>query len=213
VVHDLRNPIGAIKGVMFFIRTNTISEEDRNKLISMFSERLDTTLDIMNNLADWSKIQSADEKNQKETVHLRTFTTEMLHHFKVSAEMKNNRFSNLVDNELYMEADPGLLKFILQNMVANANKFTENGTITLYVLNERESVVFSVSDTGSGMSPEMIDKVLHQSGIRLSPGIKRENGSGLGLLLIKKLIGTLNGRMEIESREGKGTTVFLYFKK
>jgi signal transduction histidine kinase len=80
-------------------------------------------------------------------------------------------------------------------------------------MNEKDSFVFSVSDTGQGMSQERADKLLYLPKWSGSHGIKRERGYGLGLLLTKKLIDTLNGKMEIQSREGEGTTVFIHFKK
>ncbi len=213
IAHDVRNPIAAIKGVMDFITTNNISEADKQKLTSMYSEQLDLTLDLLNNLVDWSKMQIIKNEVMMENLNLFEITEGLLKQCKLNAQFKNNSLINLVEKDLFLRTDNNMFRFILRNLITNANKFTENGVITLYAHGEIDKIVFTVSDTGTGMSTEKAKKLFNKTNIESTPGTNYEKGSGLGLILTKGFIDCLNGKVEVESEEGKGTTIFLYFDK
>jgi len=213
IAHDVRNPIGAIKGVMDFITANDVPEVDKQKLTSMFSDQLDTTLDLLNNLVDWSKMQINKAEVVIENISLNEMTEALLKQFRLNAKFKNNQLLNLVDEELSLRTDNNMLRFILRNLIANAIKFTQDGTITLYAHGEKDKIVFTVSDTGTGMPKEKVENLFNKSQTQSTPGTNHEKGSGLGLILTKGFIDCLNGTVEIESEEGKGTTIFLYFPR
>lgn len=213
IAHDVRNPIGAIKGVMDFITSNDISEQDKQKLTSMFSEQLDITLDLLNNLVDWSNMQMNKTQQQRETLNFRIVTEGLFRQFKLGAKFKNNRLVNLVDKDLFFNVDPNIARFILRNLIANANKFTQNGTITVYAHEEKEQIVLSVSDTGVGISPERLKKLFQKSKLQSTPGTNHEKGSGLGLILTKNFINCLQGTISVESELDKGTTIFIFLPK
>jgi len=213
IAHDVRNPIGAIKGVMDFITANDVPEVDKQKLTSMFSDQLDTTLDLLNNLVDWSKMQINKAEVIIEKINLHEITDALLKQFKLNAKFKNNQLLNLVEEELCLRTDNNMFRFILRNLIANAIKFTQNGTITLYAHGEKDKIVFTVSDTGTGMPKEKVGNIFNKAQAKSTPGTNHEKGSGLGLILTKGFIDCLNGTVEIESEEGKGTTIFLYFPR
>ena len=213
IAHDVRNPIGAIKGVMDFITSNDVPEIDKQKLTGMFSEQLDITLDLLNNLVDWSKMQINKAEIIFENLNLYDLSESILKQFKLNAKHKNNQLVNLVDKDLYLNTDSNMIRFILRNLVANANKFTQNGTITLYAQDEVDKIMFTVSDTGLGMSKEKIKNLFNKSKTQSTPGTNHEKGSGLGLILTKGFIDCLNGLVQVESEEGKGTAIYIQFKK
>jgi len=213
IAHDVRNPIGAIKGVMDFVTTNDVPEVDKQKLTLMFSEQLDVTIDLLNNLVDWSKMQINKAEVLIENLNLHDVSESLLKQFKLNAKFKNDQLLNLVDRDLFLQTDNNMLRFILRNLIANAIKFTQDGTITLYAHGEKEKIIFTVSDTGVGMSKEKVSNLFSKQGTRSTPGTNHEKGSGLGLLLAKGFIDCLNATVEVKSEEGKGTTVFLYFSK
>jgi signal transduction histidine kinase len=213
IAHDVRNPIGAIKGVMDFITCNDVPEIDKQKLTGMFSEQLDITLDLLNNLVDWSKMQINKAEIIFENLNLYDLAESILKQFKLSANHKNNQLVNLVDKDLFLKTDSNMIRFILRNLVANANKFTQDGTITLYAHGEADKIMFTVSDTGTGMTKEKVNNLFNKSKAQSTPGTNHEKGSGLGLILTKGFIDCLNGTVEVESEVGKGTAIYLQFKK
>lgn len=213
IAHDVRNPIAAIKGVMDFVATNNIPEADKQKLTGMYAEQLDVTLDLLNNLVDWSKMQITRNEMMLQNLNLFETSEALLKQFQLSARFKNNSLINLVEKDLYLHTDNNMLRFIIRNLIANANKYTENGSITLYAHSEKDKIVFTVSDTGIGMSKEKVKNLFNKTIVESTPGTNSEKGSGLGLILTKGFIDCLNGKVEVESEEGKGTTVYLYFNR
>ncbi len=213
IAHDVRNPLGAVKGVMDFINTNDVAEEDRVRLTQMFGDQLNITLDLLDNLVDWSKSTMYKKNTAKENVWLKEVADGLIQHFKLSLLLKNNTIINLVDADVVLKIDINIIRFVLRNLIANANKFTENGTITLYAHQENNKVIISVSDTGIGMNAETLKKLFHTSTIESTPGTNKEKGSGLGLMLTKDFIDSVGGEIEAVSEIGKGTTIYLSFLK
>ena len=168
---------------------------------------------MLNNLVDWSKMQINKAEIIFENLNLYDLSESILKQFKLNAKHKNNQLVNLVDKDLYLNTDSNMIRFILRNLVANANKFTQNGTITLYAQDEVDKIMFTVSDTGLGMSKEKIKNLFNKSKTQSTPGTNHEKGSGLGLILTKGFIDCLNGLVQVESEEGKGTAIYIQFKK
>lgn len=185
IAHDIRNPIAAIKGVMDFVATNNIPEADKQKLTGMYSEQLDTTLDLLNNLVDWSKMQITRNEVMMQRLNLFETAESILKQFQLSARFKNNSLINLVEKDLYLHTDNNMLRFILRNLIANANKYTENGSVTVYAHGEKDKIVFTVSDTGTGMQKEKVKNLFNKTIVESTPGTNYEKGSGLGLILTK----------------------------
>lgn len=213
IAHDVRNPIGAIKGIMDFLATNEVPEIDRQKLTLMFTDQLDSTMDLLNSLVEWSKMQLCKTEIVREKLNLHEQTEMLLKQFQLNAKHKNNRLVNLVDKDLYIHTDQNMFKFIIRNLVANACKYTQDGTITLYAHGEKDYIMFSVSDTGMGMEPERVKTLFQKCRNNSTKGTDQEKGSGLGLILTRGFIDCLGARIEVESELGKGTTMYLYFSK
>ncbi|KAF0242533.1 MAG: hypothetical protein FD183_345 [Chitinophagaceae bacterium] len=135
---------------------------------------------------------------ETEKVHVRTLVSNMFKSFEVMSSLKSNIMVNLVDEDLFVRSDINAMRFILRNLISNANKFTKEGVITVYAHKEDKHVMISVSDTGVGMTAEIT-------------GTGNEKGSGLGLILTKDFIEMLGGTIKVESQEDKGTSVYLLF--
>lgn len=203
IAHDVRDPISTIKGLVDFEKSNTLSNFETEKINNLFSEQLETTLSLLNNLIDWSKTEVDDLG--MENINLHELSESVLNQFRTKAKNKNNLLVNFVDRDLYLHTNSHKIRFILRNLISNANKFTQKGSITLYAHGEKNRIVFTVSDTGNGMLQEKIKYLFDTP--------NHENKSGLGLLLTKSFMDELNGNIEVKSEVGKGTTFFLYFNK
>lgn len=209
IAHDVRNPLGAIKGVIDFISANDVAEDDKARLTQMFAEQLDTTIDLLSNLVDWSKTNMYKNVNVTEYFNLKIVTENIIDNFKLNIVLKNNTVINLVDHDLMMKQDVNIIRFIIRNLLGNAIKFTKNGTITIYAHKEDNGIIISVNDSGIGMNniqlKTLFQHIKHQSTL----GTNNEKGSGLGLMLTKNFIDTLGGIITVESEVAKGTTVYL----
>jgi len=123
-------------------------------------------------------------------------------------ERKRNRFRvETAGAPAVLRCDPTRLQQILGNLLGNAAKFTEDGTVTLRVDAEGEFSVFRVEDSGIGMTPEEQIKVFSEFVQADSSTTRKYGGTGLGLTLVQRLTEMLDGTVELESEPGSGTTV------
>ena len=120
---------------------------------------------------------------------------------------KNKFVKKCKTKKLKLKNDQTKLRQILFNMLSNAAKFTKKGTITLQIKPEKkDNLRFDVIDTGIGMSEEQIGKVFEEFTQAESSTAKDYGGTGLGLPISKKMTEMMGGKMEVNSKEGKGTT-------
>ena len=109
--------------------------------------------------------------------------------------------------EIYLAAEDQAIEFVLRNLLTNANKFTESGTITISYEKQGTCPALRVTDTGVGMEEEQIDQVLHQTGSFYTIGTRDEKGSGLGLSLVREFLAKIDSSLSIKSKPGEGTAV------
>ena len=108
--------------------------------------------------------------------------------------------------ELKLQNDQTKLRQILFNMLSNAAKFTKKGTVTLTISKDDNDIKFAVTDTGIGMNEEQLDKVFEEF-TQAETSISRDyGGTGLGLPISKNMTELMDGKMNVESAEGEGTT-------
>ncbi len=211
IAHDVRNPIGAVKSIIELNARKILSQHDSVELMNMAGKQIDGTVELLNNLVDWGSMQMRGEGFEKEKVHMRTLVSNMFKSFEVMASLKSNIMVNLVDEDLFIKSEINSMRFILRNLISNANKFTKEGVITVYAHKEEKEIMLSVSDTGVGMTEEVKSKLFDGEHYQSTTGTGDEKGSGLGLILTKDFIQMLGGSIKVESTIDKGTSVYLYF--
>ncbi len=211
IAHDVRNPIGAVKSIIELNARKILSQQDSVELMNMAGKQIDGTVELLNNLVDWGSMQMRGRGVETEKVHVRTLVSNMFKSFEVMSSLKSNIMVNLVDEDLFVKSDINAMRFILRNLISNANKFAKEGVITVYAHKEGQLVMISVSDTGVGMTPEMQNKLFDGEHYQSTAGTGNEKGSGLGLILTKDFIEMLGGSIKVESQPEKGTSVYLQF--
>lgn len=166
-------------------------------------------LQLVNDLLDLSKIEAGRMDLNLEPLDLPVLLDEVDLQARPLAQARGNRFEveNAVPPDgLPMQADPLRLRQILLNLLGNAAKFTEQGEIRLRVQRGPLGLLFEVSDTGIGMDQEQLGR-LFQDFVQADPHIANKyGGSGLGLALSMRLAERMGGRIEAESRPGRGST-------
>jgi len=207
LAHDIKNPLVSIKNIIDLKQNDVLDANESLAMMGLVSGQLNSTIKMVEDVVNWGQLQlQIGQQLQFEDVNLselvdKVFATEML-----KSSIKENKLVNLIASAVIINSDKNILEFILRNLVSNANKFTQNGTITIFCYKENEKTLLNVSDTGVGMTKEFADRIL--SGCDFNPGLgtNNEKGSGLGLLLVKEFIDQINGSIFIESTVGKGTT-------
>jgi signal transduction histidine kinase len=130
-----------------------------------------------------------------------------------SARNKEIRITYEIPKDLMVYADSNMLRTVIRNLVSNAIKFTPyKGKITLEAkVEDNQSTLISIKDTGIGMTPDIIAHLFQLDGKTSRKGTHGEPSSGIGLLLCKEFVTRHGGRIWVDSAEGKGTTFYFTF--
>jgi len=206
VSHDVRNPLGAIKSILELRNDDIISKEEADEMLVVASQQIDNTLDMISNLVDWGRMQIQARALTKKDTNFEEVVQRCFNVVGAAASLKNNKLV-LIDEAKTVYTDPNALEFILRNLITNANKYTEDGSITVTSKKEDEHVVITVADSGIGMTEEKLNSIFGNSKNFSEPGTKNEPGSGLGLILIKEFLDKIHATISLTSEPGKGTEV------
>jgi len=215
--HELRTPLNAVIGFssilaneMFGVHANVKYAEYSNDVLRS-SEHL---LEVINDILDISRIEAGEMDLEEENTDIAEQAGLCFRMVEERAKRKGVELVSRIENGLPpLRSDKRHIKQILLNLMANAVKFTMNGGIVTLVAGTQKDGGLSIQiiDTGVGIAPENIAKVLEPFGqIRDSQDLTHE-GTGLGLTISRRLMELHDGMLSIESEVGKGTSVTLKF--
>jgi PAS domain S-box-containing protein len=212
--HELRTPLTSINGFSKMIIDEAfgpIENEKYKEYVENILESGTHLLDIINDILDISRIEAGEMQLREQSVNFSDVANSCIKLVQNRAQKKNLTVTmELEDNLPMVWADQRLLKQITLNLLSNSLKFTKKGTVTLGAeMLTDDRFRFYVKDTGIGISVENIEKALQPFG-QIDTGLaKHIDGSGLGLPLSQALTNLHGGVLEINSKEGAGTTVFV----
>lgn len=206
--HEFRTPISSIRSLtrLLLDRVDGPLTPEQEKQIQFIRTTSEEFTDMVNDLLDLAKVEAGRIDISPawfELVDLFAALRGMFKPVLVNPEVQLIFEEPVGTGQLF--TDNGKLSQILRNFISNALKFTQHGEIRVSAVQEGESMVFSVSDTGIGIAPEFHDAIF-QDFIQLdSPIQKRLRGTGLGLSLSKRLAELLGGHVGLQSEAGKGS--------
>lgn len=204
ITHDLRNPMGAIKGFVEFMLKEIpgpITEAQKKMLVSIdrASFRL---LGMINNILDSAKMQAGKMEIGLSPVNLRDVALRVNSLMESLGQRKHIRFEVEGAESTLVNADTGLMERMFTNLIGNAIKFTpENGVITTGISDDGDHVTAWVRDTGDGIPPEYLSKVFEK--FEQVKG-QKAGGTGLGLTICKFVAAAHLGKIWAESEPGQG---------
>jgi signal transduction histidine kinase len=207
--HDIRNPLASFRVMLDLLddKSKDFDEEEAAEMNELLRKQMDSTLDLLSNLVQWGKLHIQLNKSIPGSVDLHALANRVIKTVQLSATIKGNKLINNIPKETYLYAEEQALEFVLRNLLTNAIKFTDDGTITTshQLINNKH--LLSVEDTGVGMDELQIKQVLYETGNHYTIGTKAEKGSGLGLSLVREFLAKVNSSLSIQSKLGSGTTV------
>jgi len=210
--HEIRTPMNGVIGNTQLLRFTDITDEQGRFLTNIESEAKNL-MSLINDMLDISKIEAGKLELERASFRLQSCLSELLRSQESRIQAKELTLGSAIDTEVpdNLIGDQLRLKQILYNLVGNAIKFTDKGTIQVRValLERDEDTVrlrFSVSDTGIGIKPEALEKIFAPFCQADSSVTRRFGGTGLGLSICSRLVGKMGGAITVESQEGKGTT-------
>ena len=207
--HELRTPLNAILGFADLIRRNASIPANELENLSVIKRSGDHLLSLINQVLDLSKIEAdrmtlnvVDCDLEHILRDVRNLISDKAREKSVSLEL-----TCAADTPKFIRLDAVKLKQVLINLMDNAVKFTEKGSVSLLVEPEGDGALrFEVRDTGVGVSKDEMDK-LFELFAQTESGRKSSQGTGLGLPLSRRLVRLMGGDMEVESEPGKGTAI------
>lgn len=209
--HDLRSPMVNIHSALMLLQLEALDPATFRKRVAALEDQLGQTLSFMENLLKWAHNQLEEIRPNLTTVEVKALVDETLSILRHSAQEKEVQLIMDVSPAFRLKTDPEMLKLVVRNLAANAVKYCEKGdTVTVEAHEKPSCFQLSVKDTGRGISPELKEKLLSKAYIS-TEGTKKEMGTGIGLILTKEFVEKLNGTLEFESEEGKGTEFYIKF--
>ncbi len=212
--HDLRNPLGTMKGVLELNNKGQIEPEDMKLLSKDLEKSLNEALNMLDNLLTWALQHLEDVRCVPCKISAYEIAQNNVELMLPHAKRKGISIKNEADPELFLFADYEMMKLVFRNLLNNAIKFTEEGgsiRISSYSIDNMGRLV--IWDNGVGISKEVLDKIKAEEDIISTPGTKNEKGTGIGLKLCKDFIRRNNGKIWIESVEGEGSKVTVELPK
>lgn len=209
--HEIRTPLnGVVSATRLLVDAET--EDDKNEYADIILGSSETLLELIGDVMDLSAMESGQINISAEAMSPREVVASSLKPFRFQAKEKGISLSLSIDEDVpeYIFADKTRAKQIVINLVGNAIKFTKHGSITVRVYMELDKIVLEVKDTGIGISEEEQSK-LFEPFVQASGSTRQVfGGSGLGLTIVKKIVGAVDGTIVLVSEPGRGSTFSVY---
>jgi signal transduction histidine kinase/CheY-like chemotaxis protein len=210
--HELRTPLNAIIGYSEMLQeeAHDLEQEEFIPDLQKIQKAGQHLLALINDILDLSKIEAGKMELYLETFEVSHMLQEVVSTVKPLVELKSNRLEIHLDDKLgSMHSDLTKVRQVLFNLLSNASKFTEQGTIRLEATRQpvdgQEYLRFKVTDTGIGMSPEQLGRLFQTFSQADASTTRKYGGTGLGLAISQKFCQMLNGDIQVESEPGKGS--------
>jgi len=213
--HELRTPLNSIIGFLGLILDGYCNDQEEEKeFLQNAQSSAKHLLSLINDVLDIAKIEAGKMELELQDVDLKALFEEVNSLARVQAEQKKLKMSFVCEDEFVPQvyADLDKLKQVMLNLIGNAIKFTDKGSITIRtrVQKDKGNVLIQVEDTGIGVPLEMQDRLFQKFSQVDGSTARKRGGSGLGLVITKNLVELMGGKIQLESPgKGKGSRVSL----
>ncbi len=208
--HDLMGPIGTQKAILDMIsdEIDEFSKEEMAQLLKTMRPSMDATFTMIENLLSWARIMRKNILPHLSDNELYPIVAKVFELLKQQARKKNIQLVYEGKEDFHCVFDKNLMEIVIRNLLSNAIKFSQPGDKVIVRAEITDGYcMISVSDQGIGMTDEDIRKVFSETEkLESKAGTNREKGTGLGLIIVKEFIQKNNGKLQIKSEKGKGTT-------
>ena len=208
VSHDIRTPLNAILGYSELLQYGIKDQAERDEALEAIRASGTTLLQLVNDVLDLAKMDSGKMTLWPEPIKLSQLTDEVFASFRLMAAGKGVELVNSTSNVPSVLLDGHRFRQILFNLIGNAVKFTDRGSVKVSASYSGSNLEVSVSDTGCGIAPDMLSRILDPFVQAQDPThtADRAGGTGLGLSICRSLVEVMGGELLVESELGRGST-------
>lgn len=211
VSHELKTPLSVIRNYAALLQDKRLDEETREKYVKTISRAAKRLSDLVNNVLKLNKLENQDVEPENERIDLTEMLSQAVLQFEETIEAKGLSVDCDIADDVHIVSSPSCLEIVWNNLLSNAIKFTEaGGTIGVTLKKREKDVVVTVSDTGCGISPETGARIFDK--FYQGDTSHAQEGNGLGLALVKKVIDVVGGEISVRSEMGKGSTFTVLLK-
>ncbi len=204
--HELKSPIIPIKGYLELITSDEDTNEKTKKWGKISLRNTERLLKLVNDILDVSRFDSDTMTFNMEKLNLVEILDEITEDMKPAIGDKKLAFITHIPKRLpYILGDRYRLEQVLKNLVTNAIKFTDQGSISIMAKEEEKQILISVEDTGIGIANAELKKIFTKFYQAYTSNDRKSEGTGLGLFICKEIITKHNGKIWAESKSGKGS--------
>ncbi|WP_158871673.1 sensor histidine kinase [Maribellus comscasis] len=215
IAHDLRNPFCSILGLTELLeeRYHEFSTEEKQCIISELNSASKNVFNLLENLLTWSRAQTNRIDFHFKNLCLNSIIENCIITNKANANHKQISITNSISEKIYFHGDQFSITVVINNILSNAIKFThDQGSVSIRAKKTEKEVEVNIKDTGIGLDTEILTFLSQSTKIGSKPGTKNEEGTGLGLLLVKEFVEKNKGRVTVNSVIGKGTEFNIYLR-
>jgi len=204
--HELKTPLTSIKGFV-----EVMKEEGKLKYIDIIERNIDRMIQIVKDIQMLSKLEYRKTKAQIESVDALDILKDIEKLFHKKAEEKGlNLLMEVEEKPFYIKVDPYLFEEMLVNLVDNAIRYTDRGSVSVKIYRGEGGFFVEVKDTGIGIPEKHIDRIFERFYVVDKSRSKRTGGTGLGLSIVKHIVLLHNGKIDVRSVPGEGTTFTIF---
>jgi signal transduction histidine kinase len=209
ISHDIVTPLKfvTVAGKNLLEKRKLMTEELQQETIQEITNTSQELQLLSTNILNWIKYQNENRRMVQEKFYVHELVNQVLSILNSLAKQKNLQLVNNVDTNLQVHQYFEPLKILIYNLLTNAIHFTEAGKIIISNTVTENKNIITVTDNGSGMSKEQIQNIVEDRFIISSANVDNKKGHGLGYMIIKDLIKTMEASIHIESEKNKGTAV------
>lgn len=212
VSHEIKTPLSIINMYAQILENNNLTEEERKKNIKSLKKACKRLSTLVENILKLNKLENQKILPNIKEINLSELLISQVLNFEELIEKKDIKLVCSIEEDLYINSEESYLEIVFNNLMSNAVKFTnENGKIEVSLKKVNDEYIISFKDNGCGMDNDtgrhIFDK-FYQGETSHS-----KEGNGLGLALVKRVIDSLGGKIEVESELNKGTTFTITIKE
>jgi signal transduction histidine kinase len=207
--HELKAPLSAIKGYVELLIDRTLGEtlESYKQQLDRSRERIDALVSLINDLLNISRMEAGTIRRDIEPIDLSNLLTHTVEFFHTDMDKRSLTLDSSIEPNLVMDADREEIQRVFTNLISNAIKYNkENGKITVNAQRDNGYIRVQIADTGIGLKPEEKEHLFEEFFRAKNPLTRNITGTGLGLTILKKIVDSYAGRIEVESEFESGST-------